>query len=194
MRMHVSEQCLNTYCLLVEAGRSVLCKQFTVDVPARVPLLFKEPLMWTVQLTLCAACCTAPTQTQCLPSSDTFQSVKCHLQSCSLKGACVQYRWATYCAIHSNNYATVTYLLPLLPLLPIFLPTFPLCLCPSPSTLPSLPSSPSTFFVCLCVALKTCTLKLFESKHVSVAAMQAYASSAHAVEGVLGVPLITTAL
>ena len=149
MRMHVSEQCLNTYCLLVEAGRSVLCKQFTVDVPARVPLLFKEPLMWTVQLTLCAACCSAPTQTQWLPSSDTFQSVKCHLQSCSLKGACVQYRWATYCAIHSNNYATVTHLFlfslsfpsssppppsasaPPLPLYLLFppLPQPPLCVC-----------------------------------------------------------------
>ena len=59
-------------------------------------------------------------------------------------------------------------------------PSLPL---PFPSLLSyPFPPLPSTSLCVVCVTLKTCTLSLFESKH-SVAAMQAYSSSAHATEG-----------
>ena len=53
---------------------------------------------------------------------------------------------------------------------------------PFPSSSFPFPPPPSTSLCVFCVTLKTCTLSLFESKH-SVAAMQAYSSSAHATEG-----------
>ena len=142
--------------------------------------------MWRMQLALCADYYSAPTQTLCLPFLDTFQSVRCHLQSCSVQRVCAQFRWVAYCAIRSNNYATILPPLSTLPHFPfpfLSLPSSPHPSSPSlPLPFPSLPSSPLQPLCVFCVTLKTCTLSLFESKH-SVAAMQAYSSSAHATEG-----------
>lgn len=65
------------YYLLVEAGCSVLCKQFIVDTPARVPLFVQGAL--DVESAADTVCCLL----QC-PNPDAVSAVLRHISECEV--------------------------------------------------------------------------------------------------------------